>query len=307
MNQQGRPADKRSVLWIRARLIQAVRSFFSLQGYLEVETPLRIPAPLPEAHIEAIPTGDWFLQTSPEVCMKRLLGAGCDRIFQVAKCFRAGERGSLHLPEFTMLEWYRQGSDYTRLMEECEDLVLFIADELDYGEAIPWRGGTISLAKPWTRITLREAFLRYAAISVEEAMARDLFEETLVSSLEPHLGRGKPAILYDYPLALGALAKAKESDPSVAERFELYLGGLEIANAFSELTDAEEQRRRFDRENHDRKLQGEKVYPPPEPFLQSLGKIKSAAGIALGIDRLVMLFADVETIDQVVAFTPEEL
>ncbi|MDI6726307.1 MAG: EF-P lysine aminoacylase EpmA [Smithellaceae bacterium] len=307
MSRTGQPVDKKSALRIRARLIQAVRSFFSLQGYLEVETPLRIPAPLPEVHIDAIPSGDWFLQTSPEVCMKRLLGAGYDRIFQIAKCFRAGERGSLHLPEFTMLEWYRLDADYTRLMEECEDLVLFIADELDYGEAIPWRGGTISLAKPWTRLSLREAFLRYAAISVEEAMARDLFEETLVSSLEPHLGREKPAILYDYPLALGALAKAKGDDPSLVERFELYLGGLEIANAFSELTDVEEQRRRFDRENHYRKLQGKKVYPPAEPFLQSLGRIKSAAGIALGIDRLVMLFADVETIDQVVAFTPEEL
>lgn len=307
MNQPDRQADKKSVLRIRARLIQAVRSFFTLQGYLEVETPLRIPAPLPEAHIDAIPSGDWFLQTSPEVCMKRLLGAGYDRIFQISKCFRAGERGSLHLPEFTMLEWYRQGTDYTHLMEECEDLGAFIADELDFGNAIPWRGGTISLARPWTRLSVREAFLRYAAISVEEAITRDIFEEALVSSIEPQLGREKPTILYDYPLALGALAKAKGDDPSMAERFELYMGGLEIANAFSELTDVEEQRRRFDRENTYRKVQGKKVYPPPEPFLQSLGRIKSASGIALGIDRLVMLFAHAETIDQVVAFAPEEL
>lgn len=307
MTQVARAAEKKSALWLRARMLQAIRAFFFSHGYLEVETPLRIPVPLPEAHIDAIPTGDWFLQTSPEICMKRLLAMGYERIFQISKCFRSRERGMLHLPEFTMLEWYRKDSDYTQLMEESEDLLTFVAAKLGFGDALPFRGDTILLKRPWLRITVHEAFALYSDISVEEALAREIFDEIMVSSIEPHLGRNRPAILYDYPVSLGALARAKEGEPTVAERFELYLGGLEIANAFSELTDEQEQRRRFAHENSRRISYGKAAYRPAEVFLQSLSKIKSAAGIALGIDRLAMVFTQAETIDDVVTFTPEEL
>lgn len=288
-------------------MLQAIRAFFFSHGYLEVETPLRIPYPLPEAHIDAIPTGDWFLQTSPEICMKRLLALDYERIFQIAKCFRSGERGNLHLPEFTMLEWYRKDADYTHLMAETEDLLASVAGALGLGDTLSFRGEMILLERPWPRITVREAFALYSDISVEEALQRETFDEILVTAIEPNLGRKQPTILYDYPVSLGSLARAKEGEPAVAERFELYLGGLEIANAFSELTDEKEQRRRFAKENACRVSCGKEAYLPAEQFLQSLSQIGSAAGIALGIDRLAMVFTQAETIDDVVTFTPEDL
>lgn len=307
MTRLSRPAGKKTALWLRARMLQAIRAFFFSQGYLEVETPLRIPSPLPEAHIDAIPSGEWFLQTSPEICMKRLLAMGYERIFQIAKCFRGGERGNLHLPEFTMLEWYRQDADYTQMMEETEDLLTFVAGELSFGNALAFRGDMILLKRPWPRITVREAFARFSDTPLEEALKREIFDEILVSAIEPRLGRNRPTILYDYPISLGSLARAKKEEPAVAERFELYLGGMEIANAFSELTDEKEQRRRFAKENSHRLSCGKTAYGPVEPFLRSLGRIKSAAGIALGIDRLAMVFTQAETIDDVVTFTPEDL
>lgn len=300
-------SGKKRALRLRADMVAAIRSFFNRQGYLEVETPLRIPFPLPEAHIDAVPSGNWFLQPSPEACMKRLLAQGHPRIFQISKCFREGERGRYHLPEFTMLEWYRSGADYENLMEETEELILWIAGELGTGSALSYRGNSISLARPWPRLTVREAFALYGGVSVAEALRRDIFDEVLVMAIEPRLGEKSPAILYDYPVSLGSLARTKTQEPEVAERFELYIGGLEIANAFSELTDSQEQRRRFAAENTRRLSAGKKSYPQPELFLTSLDGIESAAGIALGIDRLAMIFADAATIDEVVAFTPEKL
>lgn len=294
-------------LRLRARIIWAMRRFFLNQDFLEIETPLRIPAPAPEVHIDAVPAGAWFLHTSPELCMKRLLAAGYSRIFQICKCFREGERGDRHLPEFTMVEWYRRGADYRTLMDDCEELIRTVAGEIGLGGVVSWQGRQIGLSAPWERISVRDAFARYATISAAEALRTDRFDELLACEVEPHLGMEIPVFLYDYPVELGALARAKEGAPGIAERFELYIAGLELANAFSELIDAGEQRRRFEEAARDRRRKGSPVYPMPERFLQALPRMSPSAGIALGVDRLVMLLADKSRIDDVVAFTPESL
>jgi len=300
-------ARKRKALELRARLIQNIRRYFINHNFLEVETPLRIPAPAPEEHIEALPAGDWFLQTSPELCMKRLLAAGYPRLIQISKCFRAGERGSLHLPEFTMLEWYVAGFDYRQLMEQCEEMLKAVAGDSGCGNKITWQGKMINLTAPWERITVGDAFKKYAPVTVEQALIEDNFDEVLTKHIEPNLGVVQPLFLYDYPARLGALAKLKNGNQSVAERFELYIGGLEIANGFSELTDEQEQRRRFEEAQKLRAQKGYAACPLPEKFLASLDQLPEAAGIALGIDRLAMLFADKTSIDDVITFPPENL
>jgi lysyl-tRNA synthetase class 2 len=295
------------VLRLRARMIRAIRRFFLDQDFLEIETPLRIPAPAPELHIDAVAAGAWFLHTSPELCMKRLLAAGYSRIFQICKCFRAGERGDRHLPEFTMLEWYRGGADYRTLMDDCEALINTVAREIGLDGVVSWQGRRIVLNAPWERISVRDAFTRYATVSAAEALRTDRFDEFLACEVEPRLGMEHPVFLYDYPVEQGALARVKEGDPGIAERFELYIAGLELANAFSELIDAGEQRRRFEEASCDRQRKGSPVYPMPERFLQALPRMSPSAGIALGVDRLVMLLADKSRIDDVVAFIPESL
>lgn len=294
-------------LHLRARMMRAIRRFFQDRNFLEIETPLRIPAPAPELHIGAVAAGTWFLHTSPELCMKRLLAAGYSRIFQICKCFRDGERGDRHLPEFTMLEWYRVGADYRVLMDDCEALINAVAQEVGLGGVVSRHGRRIGLNAPWERISVRDAFARYATISTAEALKRDRFDEVLACEVEPHLGMGGPVFLYDYPMEQGALARASEADPGIAERFELYIAGLELANAFSELIDAGEQRRRFEEASRDRRSKGSPVYPMPERFLQALSRMPPSAGIALGVDRLVMLLTGKPRIDDVVAFTPETL
>jgi lysyl-tRNA synthetase class 2 len=299
--------SRRDALRRRATLLQAIRSFFADRGYLEVETPHRIPAPAPESYIDAIPSGDWFLHTSPELCMKRLLAAGYEKIFQVCRCWRQDERGSFHHPEFTLLEWYRLNGDYRDLMEECESLLQSIAIRIGSGERLSFRRLEINLSSPWERISVREAFERFSSIPMEEALKKDRFDELMVQEIEPRLGREKPAFLYDYPAERGALARLKRDDPTLAERFELYIGGLELANAFSELNDPQEQRSRFLSEEAYRRSLKKRPYPIPENFLKELEDMPPAAGIALGVDRLAMVFLDANTIDEVIAFTQEEL
>ncbi len=294
-------------LQLRAVIIQALRAFFIDRGYLEVETPIRIPAPAPEAYIEPITSEGWFLQTSPELCMKRLLVAGIPKIFQICKCFRKNERGGRHLPEFTMLEWYAAKSDYRDLMTDCEALLRSLAVATGKRGVLEWQGRRIDLGPEWERITVAEAFQRYAPCTVEEALAQDRFDELLVEYVEPHLGMTTPTFLCDYPAALGALARLSPNDATVAERFELYVAGLELANGFSELVDPVEQRARFLAEQEAIRLHGREPGPMPERFLAELGDMPQAAGIALGVDRLVMFFAEKDTIDQLVAFVPEGL
>jgi len=305
--EQERLSAKRSSLWLRARIIQSIRCFFIEQGYLEIETPLIIPAPAPEVHIDAIKVEDRFLHTSPELCMKRLLSSGYPKIFQICRCFRHGERGELHVPEFTLLEWYHPGIDYMGLMDECEEMILSVADDLGHGNKIQYLEREVDLKTPWERLSVKEAFRRFASIDMENALESGRFDEVMVKEIEPCVDIAKPTFLYDYPASLAALSRLKKNDPELAERFELYMGGLELANAFSELTDAREQEARFDKEREQRKQLGKTVYPLPEKFLKSLPHMPPCAGIALGVDRLVMLLTNKSRIDDVVSFTPEEL
>ena len=300
-------ARRKENLQQRDRVLRGIRQFFIEEGYLEVETPHRIPTPAPESHIEAIPSDTWFLHTSPELCMKRLMAAGYHKIFQICRCWRERERGSLHLPEFTLLEWYRTGGDYRSLMEECEELIRSVARAIGVGQKIIFRCREIDLSEPWERISVKEAFHDYTQTFVTEALERNLFDEIMVQDIEPNLGVEKPTFIYDYPVERGALARLKKEDPTVAERFELYIGGLELANGFSELVDSKEQRKRFHAENKNRRSLGKRIYSMPDKFLAELDDMPPSAGIALGVDRLVMVFLDSETIDEVVAFTPEEL
>ena len=307
LDEQTGVACRKNALLMRSRMIQEIRHFFLDQSYLEVETPLLIPAPAPEAHIDSVEAGFLYLQTSPELCMKRLLSAGYSKIFQFCKCFRNGERGNRHMPEFTILEWYQTGIGYESLMEECEALILWASRQLGFGESITYQGIEIDLRSPWERIPVAKAFDRYSSLTMDKALEKQCFDEILVKDIEPQLGLTNPTFLYDYPASQAALARLKPSDHRFAERFEIYIVGLELANAFSELTDATEQRTRFESDQQLRRDLGKKVYPMPERFLQSLKHMPESAGIALGVDRLAMIFNDRVKIDDVVCFAPEEL
>ncbi|MCW8893212.1 MAG: EF-P lysine aminoacylase EpmA [Deltaproteobacteria bacterium] len=296
-------ARKRATLEARARILQQIRAFFIAADFLEIETPQRIPANAPELHIEAIPSADWFLQTSPELCMKRLLAAGYERLFQICRCWRAGERGTRHLPEYSMLEWYRSNTDYQKLMNDCELLLT----SLKIDRSLAWQGKDIDLTPPWPRLTVKQAFVQHSQIGLDEALSTDQFETIMTEQIEPGLSSRQPTFLIDYPVEHASLARRKPDDPTVAERFELYIAGLEIANGFSELTDPEEQQKRFTAEEALRRKIGKRPYPCPEPFLKELAALPPSAGIALGIDRLIMLLCDQKSIDDVVSFTPEQL
>jgi lysyl-tRNA synthetase class 2 len=291
----------------RARLLAAVRTFFYSADYLEVETPLRIPAPAPEAHIDPVASGDWYLHTSPELAMKRLLAAGYPRIFQICRCFRQGERGRRHLPEFTLLEWYTANEDYRHMMAQTEALVREAALRLTGHPRLVYRDRTIDLSAPYERLTVAEAFARWSDSTPADALADDRFDALVGFEIEPRLGWERPVFLYDYPAACAALARRRPDRLAVAERFELYIGGVELCNGFSELTDAAEQRRRFEAERTLRHRAGRSLSPMPEPFLDTLPDMPPATGNALGLDRLAMLLTDTDDIDDVTAFVPEEL
>ncbi|WP_163337076.1 EF-P lysine aminoacylase EpmA [Desulfopila sp. IMCC35008] len=300
-------------LHLRAALFHSLRAFFREQEFLEVDTPIRQKILLPEANIIPIESEGSFLQTSPELCMKRLLAAGCTRIFQICPCFRKEERGARHLEEFTMLEWYRRGEDYHALMKDCQSMVRRVTEEL---KAVCSPGGSSYQAvtkfdnlvkKKWERLTVKEAFIRYAPVDMDAALRDESFDEILVEYIEPYLGQQKPTILYDYPIELASLARTKPGNSQVAERFELYISGVELANGFSELTDTSEQRKRFHSELELMAGKGKRVTQMPEQFLEDLGKIESAAGIAFGVDRLLMLIFGKKHISAAVAFAPVDL
>lgn len=273
-----------------------------------METPHLVEAPIPEPHI------DWFdadrgravLHPSPEVYMKRIMAAGYEKVFQICRCFRAGERGEAHLPEFTMLEWYRAETDYRGLMEECEDMLRAVAADLGMGPCLKFNGREIRLDRGWERVTVREAFERHAAEPLDEAVSSGRFEGRLVEEIEPHLGADRPTFLHDYPASMASLSRIHPDDTGVCERVELYMGGLEIANGFTELNDSEEQARRFERDTEERRAKGLGILPFPARFLEAVELMPRAAGMALGVDRLAMVLCGARRIDDVVAFTGEE-
>jgi len=283
----------------RAAFFRAVRSFFDNHAFLEVDTPIRQPLVIPEQNISHIPSSDHFLQSSPELYMKRLLAtSGCEQIYQICRCFRHGERGRLHLEEFAMLEWYRKDADYKTLMCDCEKLVRFLCLTL-IDHSFP-----LDVEQPWEYLTVVEAFVKYSSMTATEALQKDCFDELLVEDVEPQLGRKCPTFLYDYPLELASLARQKREEPELAERFELYITGVEVANGFSELTDSPVQRERFLAEYS---AMGSPRKKMPEQFLVALGQLDEAAGIALGFDRLFMLFSGSNNLQEIISFPPEEL
>ncbi|HEY3425132.1 MAG TPA: EF-P lysine aminoacylase EpmA [Negativicutes bacterium] len=300
---------RKAILHLRAAIIQSVREFFISKGFLEVETPLRIPANAPEEHIDPHQSGDFYLHTSPEICMKRLLSRRQhDKIFQICRCWRNGERGRWHVPEFTMLEWYRTDSDYNDLMTDCAALLKWLAVACAEKNWQPRSDNLLNiLEQAATRISVQDAFLLFTDSNVQAAVSAGAFDELMVTQIEPALPKNAPVFLVDYPSGMAALARLKPGDTQIAERFELYLGGLELANGFSELTDPVEQKMRFLETNQRRIKAGAAPLPLPEPFLEELAIMPASAGIALGVDRLIMFMSGADRIDDVVAFTPEEL
>lgn len=321
----------------RNRIKAAVRRWFEDQGFVEVDTSVLQVSPGNEAHLHAFrtelirPDGSsqtLYLHTSPEFACKKLLAAGERRIFSLTPVFRNRERGALHHPEFTMLEWYRAGEDYEVLMADCEAL-LQVAAAAAGASAFTFRDISVSRTAEPERLTVAECFSRYADIDLlattpngetdRDALARaaisagvrvaaddtwaDIFSRILVERVEPHLGRERPTFLTEYPISEAALARPKADDPRVAERFELYLCGVELANGFGELTDPDEQRRRFEAEMVEKARVYGESYPLDEDFLAALRHMPPASGIALGFDRLVMLATGAQRIEQVL-WTP---
>lgn len=269
-------------------LMCRIRAFFHDRNYVEVETPIRIETPCMELHIDAEPAGDHYLRTSPEIFHKQLLAAGHERIFEVGKCFRRGERGPLHHPEYTMLEWYRSQADYMDMLDETKLLIASVFDE-SLGE--------------WTVLSVATAFREYAGWNPVEQFDEDRFDVDLVEKVEPEIKRiGGPVVLKDYPVEAAALSRRKPNDAQVAERWELYLNGIELANAYSELTDPIEQHRRFIACAKQRKELGKEVYPIDEAFMECLASMPPSGGVALGVDRLLMILSGESSLDRLLPF-----
>ena len=331
-----RHADRKPFLMARAEITRAVRTWFDEQGFAEVETGILQVSPGNETHLHAPCTelhdGDGaratrYLRTSPEFACKKLLAAGEQKIFEFARVFRDRERGDLHLPEFTMLEWYRADAAYDVVMADGIAVIARAAQTTGIGR-FSFRG---SVADPFAepeRLTVANAYERYAGIDLLATIAdgngdrarlvaaakgrvriadddtwSDIFSKVLVEHVEPNLGQGRLTILFEYPAPEAALARAKQSDPRVAERFEIYACGVELANGFGELTDPREQRRRFTLAMDEKQRRYGERYPLDEDFLDAVAHMPEASGVALGFDRLVMLASGAIRIDQMV-WTP---
>jgi len=316
-------------------MARAIRHCFVGQGFVEVETPVLQAAPGGEVHVRPFvttleePFGQaarpMYLQTSPEFAMKILLAGGMERIFQFAHAFRNGERSPLHHPEFTMLEWYRAGAGWRAAAEDCRAVLAAamaaVPSDLRRTEGLAWRGRPCDPAAPWEYLGFAEAFSRYAGIDIlatgndagrlREAATRaghrlpestdweDLVFHLLLDHVEPRLGTPAPTVLHDYPAAMASLARLSPADPRVAERFEVYVAGVEIANGYGELNDPAEQRARFRADEARRRALYGRALPLDETFLAALAEMPEAAGVALGFDRLVMLLTGAARVDEV--------
>src|SRR5450631_4524569 len=333
-----RHADIRPFLAARSAITKAIRAWFDEQGFAEVETGILQVSPGNETHLHAPRTeltsadgarATRYLRTSPEFACKKLLAAGEPKIFEFARVFRDRERGDLHLPEFTMLEWYRANASYDAVMADSIVIVAHAAQATGIGR-FSFRG---RIADPFAEpelLTVAAAFERFAGIDLlgtiadgkgdRDALAAaaatrvritdddtwsDIFSKILVEHVEPRLGQGRLTVLFEYPAPEAALARAKASDPRVAERFEIYACGVELANGFGELTDAGEQRRRFMQAMDEKQRRYGERYPLDEDFLDAVARMPDASGVALGFDRLVMLASGALRIDQVVWTPPE--
>ncbi len=295
----------------RARVVRAVRDFFDSRGFVEVETPAIVPSPGMDLHLDAygVVGSGGFLITSPEYQMKRLLAEGWDRIFQVCRCFRRGEQGAQHNPEFTMVEWYRGNASFEDVVRDTEQLVASVS-----GGAFHIGGSTFDARPPFARLTVCEAFERFAGASEADVLEwaekdEDRYFRTWVERVEPRLAEMDRAVhVVDFPASQASLARRKPGDPRFCERFELYVAGVELCNGFGELTDPREQRARFEHDQAERRARGLPVYPIDENFLAALEKgLPPCAGNALGVDRLAALVCGTTDIRSVLAFSADEV
>lgn len=290
---------------LRARFRSALRGFFDSRGFLEVSTPVWLRANAPEEYIDAIPALHGWLRTSPELAMKRLLAAGLHAIYQLGPCFRRDESGRIHRPEFAMLEWYRAPASSADILDDARALLEHLARSLNGSSSIQRDGTDISLsAADWELIPVSDAFLRHAGWDPAENFDPDRFDLDLVSLVEPALPKSHPVVLCHYPAPLASLARRLPDDPLRADRWELYIAGVEIANAYGELNDPAEQRARFREANAVRTARGAPPYPLDEDFLADLARMPPAGGIALGVDRLLMLLSGADSLDAVLPFPP---
>jgi lysyl-tRNA synthetase class 2 len=323
------PRARMRYLHQRAAALAAVRAFFAERGFTEVETPLLVPSPGLEIHLDAVPAGDGYLITSPEYQMKRLLAAGFERIYQVCKCFRANERGIHHASEFTMIEWYRAPGTLAEIARDTEELVAHVVRAIAGDPRARAGDRIVDVAPPWPWLAVRDAMREHAGVDVagdEPAAALvekvraagievaddtawdDAFFAAFLARVDPALAAmARPVFLHAWPAPLAALARRLPDDPLTASRFEAYVGGIELANAFGELVDPDEQRARFLDDQRIRRERGRAVYPIDEKLLAALAEgLPESAGIALGFDRLVMLATGAPAIDDVLTFASAE-
>ncbi len=340
--------QKKYILDSRAEVIKKIRMFFWNEGFVETDTPELVRHPGMEPYLDVFKTRfftdpnqkekgeDLYLITSPEYALKKLLVSGYEKIFQIAKSFRNKETASnLHNPEFTLLEWYRAYASYLEIMDDTENLVRFLAKEVlgsqkgaEAGKII-FQGHEIDVDSPWERLKVKEAFAKYAGIAVEDfedsqklkeiaqkkgyavnenSTYDDAFFLIFMNEIEPKLGLNKPVILYEYPVSMAALSKRCEDNPKYAERFEVYIAGIELCNAFTELNDGEEQLYRLEAERKDRQKMGKDDYPVDQRFIRALDfGMPPSGGIALGVDRLIMLLTDTPAIENVMFFPHKDL
>lgn len=296
----------------RALALRVVRDFFDHRGFIEIETPIRVPSPGLDAYVDAVPVGDEWLITSPELAMKRLLVGGFPRIYQMSRVTRAGEAGAWHEGEFTMLEWYRAFSSMDAVVEDAEALVSEVVHAIAGKRSVRTAAGLVDVRPPFARLTVREAFRTYAGVADAADLAEtdvDRYFQTLVDRVEPGISRrSKAVVLTEFPASQGGLARPCPHDPSVVERFEVYVGAVELSNGFGELTDPVEQRRRFEAEKGRRRRTGAPDHPIDERFLAALTEgMPPSGGNALGFDRLVALSLGLDGISGVVAFPRHRL
>jgi len=322
----------------RNKINNLVRDFFAKRGFLEMQTPILVKCAGQEPYLTPAEVNfkdeknkkyKGFLITSPEYSLKKLLAAGFDRIFEIAKVFRSNESfGGTHNPEFTMLEWYRKNSDYRQIMKDVEQLLFFLNRNINHSDYLIYQGRKIDLTPPWPKISVKRAFLKYAHINLDEMRNLRVFKQKLknrdyfiksddwndifylvfLNEIEPRLPKNKPIIIYDYPLPQASLAKRKNKKSFYAERFEVYITGLELANASSELTDPKEQYKRFKEEQNLRKKMKKNFIPVDKDLIHALElKLPPSGGIALGMERLQMLLLNIENINDLLPFPAEQL
>lgn len=325
--------------FVRERVIRAVRSFFDGRSFHEVETPILIKHPAAESYLDVFETTlldrsrnktTVYLSTSPELALKKLIVAGIGNCYSITKSFRNTESESrTHMPEFTILEWYRVGSRYETIMDDCEALMKTICQNLNRSPILHYQGVSFDLNQKWERMSMKDAFERYAHINLDDFLTFDtaktitkkrgyaisasttweeLYNQIFLNEVEPHLGKAKPTIIYGFPSLMAALSKTNTDDTRYANRFEFYIGGLELGDCYEELTDWKEQQKRFEAELVEVKRLGKTSYTYDHDFIEALkAGMPETSGIAVGLDRLIMLFSNEPDIAATTFFPTKEL